>query len=297
LAAAGAELLTIDIEDGHGLAGGFVRHDLSTGLPEEAVRFRPQTIIHLAATFERTEEDVSFWEHNFIHNVLLSHKMLAAAREMSSLETFVFASSYLIYDPALYLRQDKPRALKEGDPINPRNLVGIAKLQTERDIDFFRDAGARHRGVNARIYRVYGCGSRDVVSRWIRSALAEQPIDVFGASNRFDYVFAGDVAEGLVRLAEQPHASGVVNLGSGIDHSIAEVVDLLRAEFPGIAIRDDDQPATGEASRADMMLFRQLTGWVPSTGLNDGIRQIVAYERNRGAGVARKELAVKPRRA
>ncbi len=286
-AAIGADLLTIDRADGQDLPGTFIRHDLSKGLPEQAMVFEPRTIMHLAATFERTDEDVEFWEDNFTHNVLLSHKLLAAARGMPSLETLVFASSYLIYDPALYLKQGETRALKEGDPINPRNLVGVAKLQTERDIDFFQGAGAKYRGVNARIYRVYGRGSRDVISRWVRAALAGLGVEVFGGSNRFDYVFAGDVAEGLVRLAEQPQARGVVNLGSGVDHSIAEVVEVLRAEFPGLAIRQVDQAPTGEASRADMTLFRQLTGWVPSTRLHEGIRRIIEHERNRQGGVVR----------
>jgi len=294
LAAVGADLLTIDRADGRDLAGGFIRHDLSKGLPEEAFGFQPRTIMHLAATFERTEEDVSFWEDNFTHNVLLSHKVVAAARGMPSLETLVFTSSYLIYDPALYLKQDNSRALKEGDPINPRNLVGVAKLQTERDIDFFQGAGASYRGVNARIYRVYGRGSSDVISRWVRAALAGQTIEVFGVCNRFDYVFAGDVAEGLVRLAEQPRARGVVNLGSGVDHSIAEVLDVLRVEFPGIAMRQVDQPVTGEASRADMTLYRQLTGWVPGTKLHEGIRRIIEHERDGQAAVVRAELAAKP---
>jgi nucleoside-diphosphate-sugar epimerase len=291
LAAAGAELLTIDKADAPDLAGRFLRHDLSQGLPEEALRFRPGTIMHLAATFERTEEDVEFWESNFTHNVVLSHELLAAARGMASLETLVFASSYLIYDPALYLNRGGARVLREGDPINPRNLVGVAKLQTERDIDFFQTTGSRYRGVNARIYRVYGCGSRDVISRWVRAALGEVGIEVFGEGNRFDYVFAGDVAEGLIRLAEQPHARGVVNLGSGVDHSIAEVIEILQAEFPGIAIRHGDQPATGEASRADMTLFRRLTGWVPGTTLCEGIRRIVQYERDRRAADVRAGLA------
>ena len=57
--------------------------------------------------------------------------------------------------------------MKEADPINPRNLVGIAKLQTERDIDFFQARWFEYRGVNARIYRVYGRGSRNVISRWV----------------------------------------------------------------------------------------------------------------------------------
>jgi len=286
-AAIGADLLTIDRADGQDLPGTFIRHDLSKGLPEQAMVFGPRTIMHLAATFERTDEDVEFWEDNFTHNVLLSHKLLAAARRMPSLETLVFASSYLIYDPALYLKQGETRALKEGDPINPRNLVGVAKLQTERDIDFFQGAGAKYRGVNARIYRVYGHGSRDVISRWVRAALAGLGVEVFGGSNRFDYVFAGDVAEGLVRLAEQSQARGVVNLGSGVDHSIAGVVEVLRAEFPGLAIRQVDQAPTGEASRADMTLFRQLTGWVPGTKLHEGIRRIVEHERNRQGGVVR----------
>ena len=56
--------------------------------------------------------------------------------------------------------------------------------------------------VSARIFRVYGRGSRDVVSRWIRSLTQapDLPLTVFRKEGRFDYVYAGDVAEGLLRL-------------------------------------------------------------------------------------------------
>src|SRR5437762_5971493 len=86
------------------------------------------------------------------------------------------------------------------------------------------------RTISARIYRVYGCGSRDVVSRWVRALIAGRPIEVFNPENRFDYIFAGDVAEGLRRLADSPTASGIVNLATGRSPSIAEVTAaVLRA--------------------------------------------------------------------
>jgi carbamoyl-phosphate synthase large subunit len=117
----------------------------------------------------------------------------------------VFASSYLIYDPGLYLF-DQPREhavrLKETDAIRPRNLTGVAKLAHETELRFLADhCNDRFTSVSARIFRGYGRGSRDIVSRWVRSALAGERLAVYQPEGMFDYVYAGDTAEGLIRLA------------------------------------------------------------------------------------------------
>lgn len=135
--------------------------------------------------------------------------------------------------------------------------------------------------MSARIFRVYGRGSRDVISRWVRAGLKDEPIEVYGRNNRFDYIFADDVAEGLIRLAESEAAQGVINLGSGVARSIADVVAILQIELPGLQVQDRRSDDMVEASCADMTLFQQITGWLPNTSLEEGIKQIIAYERER----------------
>jgi carbamoyl-phosphate synthase large subunit len=263
--------------------------------PEVISSFRPTHLFHLAAPFERTEE-TSFWDENQRDNVLASAQILRAALETPGLERYVFASSYLVYDPRLYLHRDAPdgaRLLREDDPVDPRNVCGAAKLLHERELALA--SAGRFDTVSARIFRVYGRGSRDVVSRWVRSALAGDPIELFDADGRFDYVFADDVAEGLVRLADSS-AAGVVNLATGQPRSVAEVVEEIAAAVGPIAVRDVGRSGRPrEASGANTERLQLETGWVPSTQLARGIGELVAHERNQRT-TASPDFRTNPRR-
>src|SRR4029077_10055971 len=77
--------------------------DLNTMAGHELATFDPEVYFHLAATFERSEETYFSFEENFHHNIKLSHYLLSCLKNIPSLERVIFASSYLIYDPALYL--------------------------------------------------------------------------------------------------------------------------------------------------------------------------------------------------
>ena len=205
--------------------------------PDRVQEFAPTHVFHLAATFERTEETEGFWEENDRHNVRLSHHIATLARHTPSVRRYVFASSYLTYDPALYLFGEpraEPNALSEDDPVRPRNLCGGAKLLHEEELDFLAPFdGTPFTSVSARIFRVYGRGSKDVVSRWVRALIEDpaRPLAAFRIEGMFDYVFAGDVAEGLLRLGASD-ATGAVNLGSGRARRVSELLELLRRAIP-----------------------------------------------------------------
>jgi carbamoyl-phosphate synthase large subunit len=259
--------------------------DLNAMTAAEMQCCAPAVFIHLAATFERSTESYAFWEENFLHNVRLSHHLTTLVKDLPSLRRVVFASSYLIYDPALY-QFDQPRAaavsLKESDPVNPRNLTGMAKFAHEielRFIDHF--CSQRFSTVCARIYRGYGRRSRDVISRWVRALLQGEPISVYRPEGLFDYVYAADTAEGLLRLAAAPAVTGIINLGSGQARRVQDVVDALRVHFPEMVARTADADIAWEASQADVTRLRAALGWVPSTPLEEAIGEIVAFERAR----------------
>jgi nucleoside-diphosphate-sugar epimerase len=281
LVRSGAEVLGIDIVPAPQVIAG-VRYetaDLAAGTPRIALDFAPQVVFHLAASFERTVETAGYWKTVFENDVLASHRLLEAAEALSSLEAFVFASSYLNYDPSLYLDIPEVCRLKETQRLLPRNMVGLAKYYMDRELDFVQATKGNFRTVSARIFRVYGRGSRDVISRWVRAALVGEVLSVFGRSSRFDYIYADDVAEGFARLAESDNAVGAVNLGSGTPRSIADVLQILESEIGEIRTSIVPGQVRIESSCADMELFRKLTGWAPITSLEAGISKIVEYER------------------
>lgn len=286
----GASVLSVDrhlLPEGDWRGVLHAREDLATDGLDEVLDFQPQIIFHLAAAFERSRESPEFWAANWHDNVLPSHRIVDLTKEMPNLEVFVFASSYLVYSPSLYFSPSSCYDvvyLKEDDLIAPRNLCGAAKYYTERELEFVKGVlNSSLRTIYARIFRVYGCGSRDVISRWVQAGLYGQDIEVYNKQNRFDFVFARDVAEGLLRLAESPAAEGPVNLGSGIIWSIQDVLNLLVTYAPMARTRIQDLGTKEpyEASCADLTRLKWLTGWVPSTDLQKGIKVIMEFEQNK----------------
>jgi nucleoside-diphosphate-sugar epimerase len=259
----------------------YLQADLARPDTQFTFRFDPEYIFHLAADFERSTESREFWESNYRNNVLCSHHVLREVTRLPSVRRLVFASSYLIYNKALYTKVYQPRTLREDDAIDPRNLTGLSKLQTEMDAEFLaRMSDHRFTAISARIFRVYGPGSRDVISRWIRSALAGEPITVFSPDNRFDYVYADDVAQGLIRLGAL-EVKGVVNLASGQVRAVAEVVEVLRGHFPDLRVEWTEDVIQEEASQGDLSRFEEFTGWRPGISLEEGIARVIEHERAR----------------
>jgi len=261
----------------------YYQKDLTTLNPVEFAPFDPEIVFHLAATFERTEETSEFWEENFRNNIILSHKVVEAARKCNNLEKFIFASSYLIYAPDLYLHdspQSNPTKLKETDIVNPRNLCGAAKYYTEKELEFISKMYGHFISISARIFRVYGCGSRDIISRWVRMALNGEEVTVFQKENMFDYIFADDVAEGLIKTAENVNENEIINLGTGRARRIEEVIKTLQEQIPDIKIREIEKKGLFEASCADISKLINLTRWQPEVTIEKGIKRLVEYEKD-----------------
>ena len=248
--------------------------------------FAPHTIFHLAATFERSVESPEFWEQNWSDNVVVTHR-LAELAGRGNVEAFVFASSYLVYRTSQYVFSepaDEGVALVEGSAILPRNLCGAAKLYGEAELAFARDVlGGGFRSVAARIFRVYGRGSRDVASRWVRAALRDETVEVYHPENRFDYIYSRDVAEGLLRMATDPKAEGVLNLATGRARPVSDVIAAVEAATGrrlDARVVPVDEPY--EASRANLDRLEARLGWRPQTSLEAGMLMLVDHERRTG---------------
>ena len=257
--------------------------DLNFITYDEVNAFQPELFFHLAATFERSDESYEFWDENRKHNVQLSTHLMTIFKEIPTLKKVVFASSYLIYDKKLYT-SDKPFeasvSLQESDIINPRNLTGCAKLNHEVELRFLNEYKRQQfKTVSARIYRSYGRNSRDIISRWIRALLKGEKLTVFRPEGMFDYVFADDVAMGLILLGLNDQAEGVVNLGRGNARRIVEVLDVLQQHFPNLTYDSADTDIPYEGSQADNSLLRSIIGWAPSTDIETSIPVMIAYEK------------------
>ena len=150
------------------------------------------------------------------------------------------------------------------------------KLQTEIDLSFLKELKGVD-VVSARIFRVYGKGSRDIISRWITGVLSGKSIQVFSKNNCFDYIYAEDVADGILCMCANDLKNTVYNLGTGIHTSIEDVVSIIKNKFNNVKIYESDGEIFPEQSAADMRSLCQETGWAPKYSISDGIEEIIIY--------------------
>lgn len=259
----GYEVVGIDRKDGHGLPITEIRRDINDVDAREIAEIQPDVTFHLAASFARTIEEPGYTSTVYDDNIRALHKVAESVAGR-----FVFASSYLVYKPQWILSEDSE--------LQPRNLVGHSKLWGEAVVNQLTEIDGTLNAVSARIFRVYGRGSRDVIGRWICDARDGKPLSVYGGNQRFDYIHARDVAEGLIRLSESS-AKGAVNLGYSWSYSPLTAAVIIREHLPcDVVITDTDSP--GEDTGADISYLSRLTRWMPQLSLENGIADIIGGE-------------------
>ena len=177
---------------------------------------------------------------------------------------------------------------RESDRLAPRG--GYARSKVEVEALCARRAAAGGRVTVVRPFTVVGEGQRRdmALARWIGAAEAGQPLQVFGSLERTrDLTDVRGVAAVLSALAEGAHVpGGVLNVGTGRPHTLAEVVAAV-AEVTGRAVRTVVTPAAAVEPAdtwADTALLSATVGVVPTTDLVD----VVARAH---AGLARERVA------
>jgi GDP-L-fucose synthase len=127
-----------------------------------------------------------------------------------------------------------------------------------------------------------------LVRKFVEAADEGRPeVEVWGTGKAArDFVYAADVAEGLLLAAERLDRHEVVTLSSGVETSIAEVVAALQqtSGFRG-AIRWNTEKPDGQMHRwFDTAKAKELLGWTARTGLAEGLRATVDwYRANQGS--------------
>ena len=152
------------------------------------------------------------------------------------------------------------------------------------------------RGLPIVILRVFNtCGPRQtgrygmVVPRFVKQALAGEPIRVFGDGTQTRcFASVHDVVEGVVDLAESDAALGeIFNIGSDREISIkdlAEAVKRVAASKSPIEFVPYDRaygPGFEDMMRRvpDLSKIRSCTGYEPHIDLDGVIRSVIDYSR------------------
>lgn len=140
--------------------------------------------------------------------------------------------------------------------------------------------------VIARLFMVYGPDSKNtsrLIPYVIQSLLNNRQPRLSSGQRQVDWVFVDDVVEGLLRAATCSRVDGeTIDFGSGELLSVRGVVERISSlldssvelQFGALPDRPMEKVA-----RADVQRTFQLTGWRPSTMLDDGLRLTIEWYR------------------
>jgi nucleoside-diphosphate-sugar epimerase len=178
---------------------------------------------------------------------------------------------------------DQP--LAEDAPLAPATFYGVCKDATRRVVE----GQAERLGLSVawgRIFFVYGPeeDERRLVAAVARKLVAGEPAQTSAGTQRRDFLHVDDVAGAFVALLDCD-VRGAVNIGSGAGASVRSIVEQLaeaagRPDLLDIGALAPRPGAPGEIT-ADVGRLRDEVGFVPRHSLQDGLREAVAWWRER----------------
>ena len=242
----------------------------------------PDTIYHLAG-----QADVAAsWADpagTLRSNAEGTLNVLAAARR-HDVERVVTVTSAEVY--GLVRAHDLP--ITEDLPLNPSSPYAASKAAAEMIAIQWANAGVCV--VRARAFNHLGPGQSE---RFVAAALAgrivraqeagDATITVGNLDARRDFTDVRDVVAAYRLLALHGAAGEAYNVCSGIDRSIAELVELFRKRS-GHLVKLIPDPAHQRPSdlpvlRGDPAKLAALTGWEPRIPIEQTVDDIISYAR------------------
>jgi UDP-glucose 4-epimerase len=239
---------------------------------------RPEVVMHLAAQ-SGVRPSLEDPDHDASVNILGSLNVLRCAAAAGARKIVYAASGGTIYGEPSDLPVTEARATGS----HPQSPYGISKKAVLEYLDFY--AAQRSLDFTAlALGNVYGPrqdpdGEAGVISIFASALLSGRQPVVFGdGAQTRDYVYVHDTVRAFVlALDRAPHT--LVNIGTSIETSVNQIHEML-ASIIGVSpdARSGPQPA-GELRRIalDNGLASSALGWSPTTGLEDGLRETVAY--------------------
>ena len=121
----------------------------------------------------------------------------------------------------------------------------------------------------------------EVLVRWMERIADGQPPLIFGdGAQTMDFVYTVDIARANILAMTSNVREGVYNIASNEETSLLGLAEaLLRAMDSDLGVEHGPERAVNGVSRrlADIEAARQDLGWSPTTGLEDGLRDLVAW--------------------
>jgi UDP-glucose 4-epimerase len=211
-------------------------------------------------------------------NVVGTENVLSACAE-AGISRIVAASSMAVY-PIL------DGAIPETHPVGPYDVYGETKVANELQLGRWSRDGSDRTAIAIRLSNAFGPHETNphvipMILGQLRDGARE--LDLGNTAPLRDYVHTSDVARALATLTRAPLTTGfhVFNLGSGHEHSVADIIRIL-GEVMQEELTVRVSPAKVRSLDRmhllpDVSRIEKEVGWAPHVELRDGLRQLAKW--------------------
>jgi len=240
-------------------------------------------VLHLAAQVS-VQASIADPLDSCRQNVLGFVTVLEAARA-ADVQRVAFASSAAVYG----MPRELP--LTEESPVAPISPYGLEKSIDEQYGQLYAGLyGLPTLGL--RFFNVYGPRQdpqspySGVISKWHGALAAGAPLRIFGDGLQTrDFVYVGDIAQVNLRALAATQ-TGVCNVGTGTSVTLLDMLSSLERAAGRHADRRFEPAADGDIrfSATDTERLRERIGFVPTTGLEQGLGALLHWSLGRRGG-------------
>ena len=258
---------------------------------------KPDLVIDAAAKVGGIGANNSFPVEFLNDNLRIQSNLMEAAHK-ADVARFVFLGSSCIY-PRECPQPIKEEYLLTGPLEQTNSAYAIAKIAGIELIKSYRKEFGR-RWISLMPTNLYGPNDNfDLANSHVLPALirrfseasATSTVTLWGSGKpKREFLHVDDMASAVALCAENYDDERHLNIGSGVDSTIAELAQLVAgaAGFTGEIAWDTSKPDGTPRKVMDVSRVKSL-GWSPKISLSDGIAQTIAWYRKANAeGVVRK---------
>ena len=251
---------------------------------------QPDIILHLGA-YAGVRHSLDDPDKYIQNNIIGTHNLIDACQKYNINKIIYASTSCVMAGNKLPWKEDD----KCGYQLNP---YGYTKMTNESQMM----ASKIPVTVGLRFFTVYGPWGRPDMALYIftKKILAGETIDVFGFGKmRRDFTYIDDIVEGVFSLLDQkpsgasnwsgknPNPSNssapweIFNIGNNKPTELEYFISLIEKNLNKKAIKNylEMQPGDVEETAADISKLNQITGFVPSTSIEDGIPKFISWYR------------------
>lgn len=233
-------------------------------------------VFHLAGIKGSIEVTKSKPASFFVPLMMFNTNMLEASR-LNKVQKVVYTSSIGAYPSAEIFKESDAN---DGPPMDM--FPGWAKRMAEMQIQTYKIQYGLKNFAVVRPCNVYGPGDNFdpknamvIPSLMYRIFNNEDPVVVWGDGSAIrDFAYSRDVAEGIILALY--HGTGnhpFVNLGSGQDYTIRELVETLNSFLDFNYHFDTTKPSGFPRRVMDISLAQNVIDYNPTTSLQEGLKE------------------------